>query len=66
MAKETNCPIIPFVIVGKYRPFINNLKVIYSEPMDVTNLSYEEGIDSSARISIINGLAIITIFVFIK
>lgn len=42
MAKETNCPIVPFVIVGKYRPFINNLKVIYSEPMDVTNLSYEE------------------------
>lgn len=42
MAKEANCPIVPFAIIGKYKPFINDLKIIYSKPVDVTNMSYEE------------------------
>ena len=42
MAKETNSLVVPCAIVGKYRLFFNNLKIIYSEPIDITNLSYED------------------------
>ncbi len=42
MAKETNSPIIPFAIVGKYKAFTGKLKVIFSEPIDISEMSYEE------------------------
>ena len=42
MAKEANCKIVPACLVGRYTPFINNLKVVFGEPIDVTNLSYED------------------------
>lgn len=42
MAKETNSLIVPFALVGKYKLFKNNLKVIYSKPVDITNMEYEE------------------------
>lgn len=42
MAKETNTLVIPYAIVGKYRLFFNNLKVVYGKPLDLKDLSYED------------------------
>lgn len=45
MAKEANCPIIPFAISGKFIPFISNVKIVYGKPIDISNLSLEEAND---------------------
>lgn len=42
MAKEADCPIIPFAISGKFIPFISNVKIVYGKPIDISNLSLEE------------------------
>lgn len=42
MAKETDSLIVPFAIIGKYKLFFNNLKVVYGKPVDVKDMSYEE------------------------
>lgn len=35
MARDTETPIIPFVITGKYKPFKRNVKIRFFEPMTV-------------------------------
>ncbi|MEE1139082.1 MAG: lysophospholipid acyltransferase family protein [Acutalibacteraceae bacterium] len=35
MARDTETPVIPFVITGKYKPFKRNIKVRFFEPMTV-------------------------------
>ena len=35
MASDTETPVIPFVITGKYKPFKRNVKVRFFEPMTV-------------------------------
>lgn len=42
MAKETGSPIIPFAITGRYIPLFSTVKIIYGNPIDVSNLSLEE------------------------
>lgn len=42
MAKKTNAMIIPFAIVGDYKLFTNNLKIIYGTPFYVKDLSLED------------------------
>lgn len=42
MAKEAKCVIVPACLVGKYRPFINDLKLVFGDPIDVTEMSYED------------------------
>lgn len=43
MAKRTGCKIIPYCIVGDYKFRSRNLKIVYGKPLDVSNLSVEEG-----------------------
>lgn len=43
MAKETNSPIIPFVIKGDWKINSDNLRIVFGEPIDVSDLSFEEG-----------------------
>ena len=42
MAKATNTPILPFCIVGEYKRFFNNLKVVYGEPFYVGDMDVHE------------------------
>lgn len=42
MAKEANCKIIPFAITGKYKFRSKDLTIRFGEPLDVSNLSFEE------------------------
>ncbi len=35
MARDTETPIVPFVITGKYKPFKKNVKIRFFEPMTV-------------------------------
>ena len=35
MAHDTESQIVPFVIKGKYKPFFNNLRIIYFKPISV-------------------------------
>lgn len=35
MARDTETPVIPFVITGKYKPFKRNVKIRFFEPMTV-------------------------------
>ncbi len=35
MAHDTGSDIVPFVIKGKYKPFFNNLRIIYFKPIKV-------------------------------
>lgn len=42
MAKETDSLIVPFAIIGKYKLFFNNLKIVYGKPIDVRHMEYEE------------------------
>ena len=35
MAKETDTPIVPFVITGKYKPFKKSVKIRFFEPLTV-------------------------------
>ena len=37
MASETNTPIIPFAITGKYEPFKRNIKIRFMEPITVSD-----------------------------
>lgn len=43
MAKRTGCKIIPYSITGDYKFRSRNLKICYGEPLDVSELSVEEG-----------------------
>ncbi len=36
MAKDTDTPIVPFVISGKYKPFERNVKIRFFEPLKVS------------------------------
>jgi 1-acyl-sn-glycerol-3-phosphate acyltransferase len=40
-AYKANAPIVPFAIVGKYRPFRRGLKVIYGKPYKVKTDDFE-------------------------
>lgn len=42
LAKRTSSPIIPYAITGDYRFRSRNLKILFGEPLDVSNLSVEE------------------------
>lgn len=42
MAKEANCPIIPCVLIGKYRVFRHDTHVYYGDPLYVNDLTYED------------------------
>ena len=35
MAHDTDSKIVPFVIKGKYKPFFNNLRIIYFKPISI-------------------------------
>ena len=42
MAKKTNSPIVPYAITGDYKLFSKNLKIVFGEPIDVSNLDIEK------------------------
>lgn len=44
MAKRTGCKIIPYSITGDYKFRSKNLKICYGEPLDVSDLSVEDGV----------------------
>ncbi len=44
-ANKANVPIIPFAIIGKYRPFRKGLKVKYGKPYYVKSNDYEKEIE---------------------
>ncbi len=46
MAQETNCPIVPFTIKGKYVPFIRSIEIVFQEPYYVT----KENLDDENKI----------------
>ena len=42
MAKETDCPIIPFTINGRYIPFAHSIEIVFGEPYFVNENNLEE------------------------
>lgn len=42
MAKKTNSIIIPYSITGDYKLFSKNLKIVFGEPINVSNIEIEE------------------------
>lgn len=42
MAKETDCPIIPFTIKGRYIPFIRSIEIAFQKPFYVKNIKLED------------------------
>lgn len=42
MAQRTGCNIIPYAITGDYKFGSNNLKIVFDEPIDVSDLSVED------------------------
>ena len=42
IAKNTNVPIVPFAIKGKYRLFRNDVSIEFGKPIDVSNMELEE------------------------
>lgn len=36
MASDTDSPIVPFTITGRYIPFVGNLKIVFHEPIKIT------------------------------
>lgn len=45
MAQRAGCPIIPYSITGDYRFRTKNLKIVFGDPIDVSGMSVEEGVD---------------------
>lgn len=43
LAKKTNASLIPFAIIGNYKAFKSNITLVYGNPLDVDNLSIDEG-----------------------
>lgn len=41
-AYKAKCPIVPFAIIGKYKPFRKGLKVIYGEPYYVKSDNFDK------------------------
>lgn len=42
MAKETDCPIIPFTIKGRYIPFIRSIEIAFQKPFYVKDIKLED------------------------
>lgn len=42
MAADTNSPIVPFVIIGQYRPFHKGLTIQFLKPYQITNKDLEK------------------------
>lgn len=55
MAYDTNTPIIPFSITGKFKMFKNDLTITFYEPLKVETKDLDEANDKLAKI-IANGL----------
>lgn len=41
MAQKANVPIIPFAIIGNYKPF-SRVKIVYGKPLNIQSLTLEE------------------------
>ena len=42
LAKKTGALIIPFAIVGKYKLFRRSVKIVFGDPIDISNIDLEE------------------------
>lgn len=43
LAKKTGAALVPFAITGKYKLFRSNVRLIYGQALDITNLNLDEG-----------------------
>lgn len=50
MAKETGSFIVPFTISGQYRPFINNLKIVFHKPYRISTNNFEQELQKLKKI----------------
>lgn len=50
MAQVTKTPIVPFAITGKYKPFRNNLRIVYGKSIYIDNGDLEKQNDKLKKI----------------
>lgn len=42
MAKDTHTPIVPFAIIGSYKPFLKKIKIVFGKPYMVSSENLEK------------------------